>query len=68
MKELAELIIKISGKNLKPKIAGFGKETRLKEREIEYRVPDISKIKSLGWQPKTMIKEGVKKILDSKNS
>jgi len=44
---------------------GFGKETRLKEREIEYRIPDISKMKSLGWQPKTMIREGVKKILES---
>src|SRR3989338_7922329 len=32
---------------------GFGKETRLKEREIEYRIPDISKIKTLGWGPKT---------------
>ncbi|MBI4451988.1 NAD-dependent epimerase/dehydratase family protein [Candidatus Woesearchaeota archaeon] len=44
---------------------GFGKETRLKEREIEYRIPDISKMKALGWQPKVMIKDGVKRILES---
>ncbi len=45
---------------------GFGKETRLKEREIEYRIPDISKMKAIGWQPKTMIKEGIKRILESR--
>ena len=44
---------------------GFGRDTRLKEREIEYRIPDISKMKALGWKPNTMIKEGVKRILES---
>src|SRR3989338_456689 len=44
---------------------GFGRDTRLKEREIEYRIPDISKMKALGWKPNTMIKEGVKRIFES---
>ena len=61
MKELAELIIKISGKNLKPKIVGFGKETRQKEREIIKRVPSIEKLKSLGWNPEVGIKDGLAK-------
>ena len=43
---------------------GFGEKTRLKEREIEYRIPDISRMKALGWKPKTMIREGVKRMLD----
>lgn len=60
MKELAELIIKISGKNLQPKIVGFTKETRLKEREIMKRIPSIEKIKSLGWNPKFSSEEGLK--------
>ena len=66
--ELAQIIKELTGSKSDILKAGFGKETRLKEREIEYRIPDISKIKSLGWQPRTMIKEGIKKILDSKNS
>ncbi len=61
MKELAESIIKISGKTLKPKIVGFGKETRQKEREIIKRIPSIDKLQSLGWKPQVSIKEGFAK-------
>jgi len=61
MKELAELIIKVSGKKLKPKIAGFGKETRTKEREIMKRVPSTEKLKSIGWKPEININEGIKR-------
>ena len=62
--ELAQLVKEITGSKSEIIKAGFGKETRLKERDIEYRVPDISKMKALGWQPKTMVKEGIKKILE----
>lgn len=61
MKDLAELIIKISGKNLKPKIVGFGAETRSKEREIMKRIPSIEKLKTLGWKPEVEPEEGLKK-------
>ncbi|MDP3766145.1 MAG: GDP-mannose 4,6-dehydratase [Nanoarchaeota archaeon] len=61
MKELAELVIKISGKNLNPKIVGFGKDTRAKEREIMKRVPSIEKLKALGWKPEVNIQEGIEK-------
>ena len=61
MKELAELIIRISSKNLKQKIVGFGKETRTKEREIIKRVPCIEKLKALGWKPQVGIQEGIKR-------
>ena len=44
----------------------FGKDTRLREREIDDRIPDISKINSLGWEPKTRIAEGIKKIVSLK--
>lgn len=64
MKELAEAVIKISGKNLKPKIAGFGKDTRAKEREIMTRIPSIEKLKRLGWNPKVKIEEGIKKTYE----
>ncbi|MBI2559319.1 GDP-mannose 4,6-dehydratase [Candidatus Woesearchaeota archaeon] len=61
MKELAELIIKISGKNLKPNVVGFGKDTRTKEREIMTRIPSIEKLKSLGWEPSVSAQEGIQK-------
>ena len=63
--ELANLVKELTKSKSEIIKAGFGKETRLKEREIEYRIPDISKMKSLGWQPKTMVREGVKKVLES---
>lgn len=64
MKELAELIIKVAGKNLKPRIVGFGKETRTKEREIMTRVPSIEKLKALGWKPEINIEEGIKRTFN----
>jgi len=67
MLELAKLIKEITGSSSEIIKAGFGKDTRLKEREIEYRVPDISKIESLGWKPTTMVREGIKKILELRN-
>lgn len=61
MKELAELIIKISGKELSVEIKGFGKDTRLREREIMKRIPSIDKLKALGWKPEITPEEGLKK-------
>jgi UDP-glucose 4-epimerase len=63
--ELAKLIKELTKSKSEIINAGFGKDTRLKEREIEYRIPDISKMQSLGWKPRTMIREGIKKILES---
>jgi UDP-glucose 4-epimerase len=62
--ELAQMIKELTSSKSEIVKAGFGKETRVKEREIEYRVPDISKMKALGWEPKTMVREGIKKILE----
>ena len=64
MKELAEMIIKVSGKRMKPKIVGFGKSTRTREREIMKRIPSIEKLKSLNWKPDVGIKEGIKKTYE----
>ncbi len=64
MKELAEKIIKISGKDLNPKIAGYGKDTRTREREIVKRIPSIDKLKALGWKPEISPDEGLKKTFE----
>jgi len=61
--ELAELVIKASGRDIKPELIPFGRETRLEQREINYRQPDISRMKSLGWKPKIFVEEGVQKTL-----
>ena len=66
--ELAQAIKELTGSKSEIIKSGFGKETRLKEREIEYRVPDISKMNALGWKPNTMVREGVKKVLELKKS
>jgi len=66
--ELAEAIKVVTGSQSEIIKAEFGKGTRLKEREIEYRIPDISKMKELGWEPKIMVLEGIKKILDFRKS
>jgi UDP-glucose 4-epimerase len=66
--ELANVAKELTNSSSEVVKSGFGKETRLKSREIEYRVPDISKIKALGWEPKTMVKEGIKKILEFRNN
>jgi len=62
--ELAQMIKELTDSDSEIIKVEFGNETRLKEREIEYRIPDISKMKKLGWEPKTMSKEGIKKILE----
>ena len=61
MMDLAELIIKLSGKNLRPKIVGFGLESRTKERDIMKRIPSIEKLKAIGWKPEVNINEGIKR-------
>lgn len=61
---LAKKMIKISRKKLKINLLDFKFTDRNKSREIFYRVPDISKIKShTGFLPKVRLEEGLKKIL-----
>ena len=64
IKELAELIIKASGKDIKPKISGFGSKTRLKERDIMKRVPSIEKLKKTGWKPEIKTEDGIKRTFN----
>ena len=63
--ELARTIKEVTNSSSEIIQAGFGAGTRLKEREIEYRIPDISKMGSLGWKPKIMVREGIMQVLQS---
>lgn len=64
--QLAETIKEVTGSKSEIVKVGYGKDSRLREREIDYRIPDISKISSIGWEPKTRIADGIKKILEWK--
>ena len=66
--QLAETIREVAGSSSEIIKVGYGKDSRLRSREIDYRIPDISKISALGWEPKTRIAEGVRKILEWKKT
>jgi nucleoside-diphosphate-sugar epimerase len=65
VKDLAYYIIKLFGKNLEPEFRYFGEGIRLENREIQRRIPDISKAKLvLGYKPEVPFEEGLKKFVD----
>ena len=66
--QLAETIKDVTGSKSDIVKVGYGNDSRLRSREIDYRIPDISKINAIGWEPKTRIAEGSKKILEWKKS
>ena len=57
IKDLANIISKITKKKIKIK------NKPLKKGGTKIRLPNISKIKKLGFKPKIKIEEGLKKIL-----
>lgn len=59
IKELAKLVIDLSGKNLEIL------HKNSKSGEIRQSVADISKIRGLGWEPKVSLREGLKRTLNS---
>ena len=56
--ELIKLIEKIHGKKIDPVYSSF------KNSGTKRRVPDISKIKKLGYEPKISLEYGIKKMYD----
>ena len=66
--ETANKIIKISKKELSVKLVPFNKADRTKKRDINKRIPDISKAKELlDYEPKIHFDEGVKRVMESKD-
>lgn len=64
MKELAESVIKISGKNIELKFVDMGQSDREEGREILKRVPSIEKARSvLGYEPSVSVEEGIRKVM-----
>ncbi len=65
MKDLAEKIIAISGKNVKSAFVPMAESDRKPEREIQRRIPCIDKAKEvLGYEPQFSLAYGIKKVID----
>jgi UDP-glucose 4-epimerase len=64
--ELAEKVLALSDKNMKPEFIPFSESDRNSSREIYYRVPDITLVKKLvGYEPQIMLEEGLNDVIDS---
>ena len=62
--ETAMKVIEISGKNLTPRLVPFNDADRTAKRDINKRIPDISKArKLLGYEPEVSLEEGIKKVM-----
>jgi UDP-glucose 4-epimerase len=67
--ELAEKVIRLSGKDLRPKKISFSQSDREVGREIFHRIPSIKKAESiLGYSPKITLDEGIVELLKNTNS
>ena len=64
IKSLANTLVSLfPEKNLKVVISSQSKN--YSQSKIKSQIPDISKINSLGWSPKTTIEDGFKKTIES---
>jgi nucleoside-diphosphate-sugar epimerase len=65
IRDLAFKIIKLSSKNLQPKVIPMEQSDRDEKREIHQRYPDISKARRvLGYEPEVELEEGILKIME----
>ncbi|MBI2135166.1 NAD-dependent epimerase/dehydratase family protein [Candidatus Woesearchaeota archaeon] len=62
--QLAETIKEITKSSSEITVMGYGPETRLRKREVDYRIPSMEKMRTLGWEAKTRIREGAIKTAD----
>jgi UDP-glucose 4-epimerase len=66
MRELAERVIKIAGKDhLKPRLASDDESDRTPERDIQRRLPSLTKARELlGYEPSVTLDEGIRLVMD----
>lgn len=68
MLDLANKVISLAGKKLKPRFVKEAQADRLDTREIVNRIPDISKArKMLGYKPKITLDDGISRTIKSGN-
>ncbi len=59
IKRIADVLLELYGKDLKPIVEG-----RFREGDIRHCYPDISRIKRLGYEPKEKFSEGIKELAE----
>jgi UDP-glucose 4-epimerase len=65
IKNLASLILKITGSESKIEFVPLDKSDRNEKREIFKRIPDITKARSvLGYRPKMSLESGIKEVAE----
>jgi len=65
MKDLANKVIKLSGKSITPQFVNYEQSDRKSSREIEKRIPSIEKAKKvLGYEPEYSLEQGLKRMLE----
>ncbi|MFH1841388.1 MAG: NAD-dependent epimerase/dehydratase family protein [Candidatus Nealsonbacteria bacterium] len=66
MKDLAEKIIKVAKKDLKPKFIPLTESDRTPSREINKRIPSTDRARSLlNYNPSVSLEDGIKKVIES---
>ncbi|HCC60273.1 MAG: hypothetical protein A2402_03560 [Candidatus Staskawiczbacteria bacterium RIFOXYC1_FULL_37_43] len=66
MKDLAEKVIKISGKDLKPQFASMRDSDREESREIHRRIPTIYQARQLlKYKPQFSLEQGIRKVIEA---
>jgi len=66
IKNLAYLILKITGSESKIKFVPLNKSDRTEKREIFKRIPDITKARSvLGYRPEKSLESGIKEVVNA---
>ena len=69
MLALAEKVIALSGKDIKPEKISFSDSDRQEKREVFDRIPSIEKAKRLlGYTPQISIDEGIKELFCCENN
>lgn len=68
IRELADKVISIAHKELEAEYVPMNDSDRTGEREIQRRIPDISKArKMLGYEPEVALSEGILKVIQYEN-
>jgi UDP-glucose 4-epimerase len=68
MRDLAYKVISVAHKDIEPEYVSMNNSDRTGEREIQWRIPDISKArKRLGYEPEVSLSEGILKVMKQGN-
>lgn len=69
MIDLARLVVEAAKTKSKVKLVDFTKSDRTAEREVHWRMPDVSKLSQLtGYVPQVSLQDGIKNMLEANDN